>query len=368
MRRHAAQTNELTPNSNWYIVAIAIMLLGPVWAAWSLQHILSDTSFTHTIAYNTSMASIHIDQPGTYTLWELANSDGNYEGSLSYSYKYKSEGSFSTNGTSTRKVTIEKTETIGSADINFHIFAGDKELALTPRTRPWVQVAPETGVVKLFFAVADVTFPKPGKYIVKASASNDRQYLFTQPTAIQLYYEVWFQLVLLVSSVLFGPILFLMTYFARRSNYRIRQTKIYDITQENDALSSFAISRFLIHFSALLGLSFPFGNLILPQIVMKLAKMKAVVPVRDIVERNFILYCNAVAVINFQLSFIVYMLVNLLLVFLLSPVFITGFIILTGLNIFLTLLGATFSSVYGLFLYPFSIQFVKVSRMNPPPR
>ena len=105
----------------------------------------------------------------------------------------------------------------------------------------------------------------------------------------------------------------------------------------------------LCHLAGLIGLFFPLGNIILP-IIIWLKKS----------EQYPEVYKHGVAVINFQISWTIYMIISGLLVFL-----IIGLPFVIGLSIFglvVSIKGVLVASEAQFYHYPLSIEFLKINK------
>lgn len=102
----------------------------------------------------------------------------------------------------------------------------------------------------------------------------------------------------------------------------------------------------ICHLSALCGYVVPFGNLIAPIIIWSMKKDE--IPMVD---------AHGKAVINFQISMTIWMLISGILIFVLIGI--PLLILLAILQLIFVLIGALKADKGELYQYPMSIQFIK---------
>lgn len=336
---------KIKPQRGWYLLALFITIVGPLWAILSISHTLRK-DFDTTIELPKSINEFTVSAPGTYTLFEAFTFPWN---------TLHAQNVFTTQ------------EQFPSELYKFHLIGQDtnkpKPKLETIPMHPWIRIAWGDSL-QFFIGRAQVTFDAPGKFVMTLNKPETSKFLLAQPNTNVLYKSILANVGLLISTMIFGPLLLLSVFFLRQSNRRLLLSPEYASIEHKKDISQIRTVAALIHNGGLFGYFFPLGQILTPILFYFMFG-----------QRHPILRSNLRSVLNFQISMTFCLLASLILFLIVgsffgspSLIFLLAFFLLAFLHIALTLLGVIMSFKDGYFIYPLSIKFFHCEALVPNPR
>lgn len=313
---------KISPSRRWYLLALLITFLGPIFGIYSIISILSSPAKIDIPLQQIGVNEITIKKTGVYTLWVKPQTKMAHTFMLRYNFGGDNEETQIEPYTFTHKQTNKS--------------------AIVTKTPPfpivnWFKI--QRSQVKI--PIANVELLKKGIYITKLSSTElPLSISLGYPSIDKIYHHIMINIALIFSTIIIGPLLAIGILIARNSARKtISNLEISEKGQSENLVAA------LCHASGFTLFLYPFGHIISPLFIWLFFK-----------DQYPAVYRHGKAVLNFQISMSIYYIVLAILVF-----FIIGIpliILLFLYHIFAMLIGVIVAAQGKAFRYPLSIPFI----------
>lgn len=297
------------PSTRWYALPVGLFFLGPLLSLYLFYSVLSRV--VHTMSFFIpGTAQIEVIQPGTYTLWTLANSED---------------------------ATIKLANDMRTMTLNFIDI--DKQKAWLFHPKPHWQSRSYDGI---HISLGTVKFDHYGKYQMQATSPSTtsfyRVYL-RKPSFPNVVGAL--ALALLISYLsLMGAIISAIIILIKRTCVRRNMN-----TEEEVITPQITTWAMICHLSGFIGFLFPFANIIAPLLIWGFKR-----------HESAYLEMQGKEAVNFQISITIYYAIAFILIFVLIGLFLLP--ILAAFHIIAMIIASIESAHAKPFRYPLSIRFL----------
>jgi len=317
-------SSSITPSRAWYLLALAILILGPLWSIYIAIHGFA-VSFEHKIKFKVPSSTVlMISKTGRYTLW--TEHHPNAKKSKRDVNEYITVRSFDTG--QTLKI---KPETAHQIDIH--------------EKRP--------------HALGDIDFTQPGNYQIHILATAPQRTISLHyPNLGQLFMTLAKAILLFVLSIIVSMVIF-FTVLIKRANARVAQ-QATETPAPGTATTATAppaaatlelssqgrVWAMVCHITALCGYFIPLANIVVPLVIWLMKRHES--PFVDQHGKESL---------NFQISMTIYYIISSILIILFIGLLLLP--LLTIFNIIVIIIASVDAANGKAFRYPLSIRFIK---------